>query len=506
MDSNGVLYPKHIGVAVITAKAKDSTSKQDTCLVTVNQNGINLSKWTVMVYSVADNDLEPYLLDDVEEMKQGYQEGINLILLIDRSPYYSENSSILGENFSDTRLFEIKSNSAKRLAGGAEFPEITINSTYEANMGDVNTLKKFIEFCKNNYPATNYALFIENHGAGIRGKGLDLSIIDSVEEKQKMIGIDYSSDNDALYIGEITDGLEAKDSIDILGFDACVMGNIEVLYQFNPQNNDFNTKYIVASPSDEIGSGWNYKNIFERIKYSTKTSYEADDLYGGNELYYNPVTLSPVDFTKIIIEEYYDTAGKSYQDQSFGVYDMSQIIAVKQNFDKLASLLKNEQTNVELARAYSIKYFNSNVFFNWVYSPLFDLYSLAENIYNSTSFSKEIRDQALVVMNSVDSFVVKSFAGSIYNNFTPDKNGVSVFFTDGNRMYNYKPMWAYQWWYTSLDTQQVIGANNYYGKLFWCKDNATQDNKIIENWFELLDYYYDDPTQNNGGGYNFYGY
>src|SRR3712207_8746180 len=44
------------------------------------------------------------------------------------------------------------------------FPEIKVNGTYEANMGDPETLKKFIEFGKNNYKADKYVLIMSNHG------------------------------------------------------------------------------------------------------------------------------------------------------------------------------------------------------------------------------------------------------------------------------------------------------------------------------------------------------
>ena len=35
-------------------------------------------------------------------------------------------------------------------------------------MGDANTLKKFIKFCKNNYEADKYMLIMSNHGGGAK--------------------------------------------------------------------------------------------------------------------------------------------------------------------------------------------------------------------------------------------------------------------------------------------------------------------------------------------------
>ncbi len=127
--------------------------------------------WTIMVYADGDNDLENYLLLDIVEMKAGFvnNQGINLIVLVDRKDgVFCDGFS---EKFTDTRLYQISHNKAKRISGSAQFPEITTTSNYEANMGDANTLKKFIQFCKANYAANHYALILWNHGGG--PKGLD---------------------------------------------------------------------------------------------------------------------------------------------------------------------------------------------------------------------------------------------------------------------------------------------------------------------------------------------
>ena len=132
--------------------------------------------WTVMYYGDADCNLESAILMDIAEMKNGFidGQGINLIVLIDRSPYssstdgYSSNSSIFGENFDDTRMYRITQGKATRIAGGTYFPEITTSSVYEANVGDGATLNKFVESCKQLYPADHYALILSNHGGGCK--------------------------------------------------------------------------------------------------------------------------------------------------------------------------------------------------------------------------------------------------------------------------------------------------------------------------------------------------
>lgn len=150
---------------------------------------------TIMFYSDADNDLEGFMLEDIDEMKRGVTGDVNLIALIDRSPGYSSDQDVLGEDFTDTRLYKIARNSAARIGGGAQFPEITTASTYEANMGDAVTLKKFIQFCKANYAADKYALILENHGGGVRGGGVTNK--SSIRE----VCFDETSGNDRLRPG-----------------------------------------------------------------------------------------------------------------------------------------------------------------------------------------------------------------------------------------------------------------------------------------------------------------
>jgi clostripain len=90
-----------------------------------------------------------------------------------------------------------------------------------------------------------------------------------------------------------------------------------------------------------------------------------------------------------------------------------------------------------------------------------------------------------------------SFGGPEYTTqgFTANRNGLSIFFTDGNRLdatYQY-PFWAYEWWYSPIDTN-AWWPGNYYGKLAWCIDGRTDDDSTVQNWFELLDRWFDNPT------------
>ena len=180
-------------------------------------------KLTVMVYSDADNNLEQSLLEDIQEMKLGYIDDLdlNVIVLVDRTADYSDDATILGEDFSDARMYKIKNHKVVRIEGGKDFPEITKTSKYEANMGDAQTLKKFIDSCKANYPADKYELIMSNHGGGVRD---DKSVQEA--KNPKAVCWDDTNDEDCLYTGEISDVLTNEESVNVLAYDACLMGEI----------------------------------------------------------------------------------------------------------------------------------------------------------------------------------------------------------------------------------------------------------------------------------------
>ncbi|MDR3237758.1 MAG: clostripain, partial [Spirochaetia bacterium] len=233
-----------------------------------------------MYYGDADNNLEQALLWDVAEMKEGFvnAQGVNLILLFDRRLMGdSFTKRIFGENFTDTRLYRVTSGKTWRLDGGTEFSEITNHSNYEANMGDALTLKKFIRYCKANFPAEKYALIISNHGGGPKKKSLPAG--PEFTPSYKSICQDDTS-SDILYTYEISSTLTADESVDLFGIDACLMASVEFAYQFrnDPSNSGFKADIFVASAPETWSDGWDYDTIFSRFDTSVVTAQNFGEL------------------------------------------------------------------------------------------------------------------------------------------------------------------------------------------------------------------------------------
>jgi hypothetical protein len=191
--------------------------------------------WTVLVYSIADTDLEPFMMDDVAEMGSvGSGPGLNIVGLVDRSADYSADPVLGLDDWQGAKLLHVQPGSADVLA-----------ELGDVNTGDPQLLADFITTGITNYPAAHYALIISDHGASWPG-----------------VGGDESSGLDGLSLAEIETGIQAGltgaglDKLDLLGFDACLMATYEVASELAPY-----ADRLLASQELEPGHGWDYGTL-----------------------------------------------------------------------------------------------------------------------------------------------------------------------------------------------------------------------------------------------------
>lgn len=108
------------------------------------------------------------------------------------------------------------------------------------NMGSGDSLKDFITFCEETYPDRDKSLILWDHG-GTALKG---------------VCFDENFNNDSLTLDEVAEALSGAQKLEFLGFDACLMGSVEVLAKVK----NF-ADYIVFSQEIEPGEGWDYKTL-----------------------------------------------------------------------------------------------------------------------------------------------------------------------------------------------------------------------------------------------------
>lgn len=166
-------------------------------------NSAPRAKWTVMVYISGDNNLEEYVVKDIElELAPtGSSDEVQVVALADRGPEYDTSY----DDWQTTKLFHVTQ-------GMTAAPENAVADWGERSMGDPQTLIDFVTWTKANYPARHYALYFWGHGWNWH--------------PGYVMGDD--TDEDSLDMDEIKSALPEIGFIDVVGFDACNMASIEV--------------------------------------------------------------------------------------------------------------------------------------------------------------------------------------------------------------------------------------------------------------------------------------
>lgn len=192
--------------------------------------------WTILVYMAADNNLEGFALDDLNEMESiALPANVNVVVLIDRGPGYDSSSG----DWEDTRYGRVSSDTSLTSIG------TPLDSLGELNTGDGSTLTNFIDDAVAAHPASHYALIVWNHGGGLSGTAWD-----------------DSDGNDNLTLPEMLAAVEAStvSHFDLIGFDACLQGMVEQAWDLRGV-----TDVVVASQELEPGDGWEYQYFLDDL-------------------------------------------------------------------------------------------------------------------------------------------------------------------------------------------------------------------------------------------------
>ena len=243
-----------------------------------------VADWTVLVYMASDNDLETAALANLREIAQvGSSANLNIVAQVDRiaSPELWDDTT--AGDWTTTKRFFVQPGMEPEAASA-------VQDLGEQNTGDPLTLADFITWGVTTYPAQHYALVLWSHGAGWQG-----------------FATDDSSGGDVLTLPELRMALaiaraRAKfDTFDLIGFDACLMSQLDVLEMIAPYAN-----VAVASAEFEPTQGWAWADwlralvaqpdqdgatLAATIVKSYLNAYQGSDI--------EDVTLTAFDLTKV---------------------------------------------------------------------------------------------------------------------------------------------------------------------------------------------------------------
>ena len=248
------------------------------------ESGSDGKKLTIMMYVVGSNleSNDSAATIDFDEIKQSglNVDDVNFLIFTGGSRvWHSDISNDKNYTFLVTK--ENGVNTLKEI-DVAEGPK---------NMSDPSTLSDFLKYAEANYPAKKYGLICWDHGGGPNvGFGHDEitgDILDMSEIKQALDNSPFNG---------------STKKLDWIGFDACLMGSIEVGDILKPY-----ADYLIASEEYEPGNGWDYgflsmlegdyetESLAEKIVDSYFESYKSEELFFEDP----PVTLSCVNLNKI---------------------------------------------------------------------------------------------------------------------------------------------------------------------------------------------------------------
>ncbi|HNS33297.1 MAG TPA: clostripain-related cysteine peptidase [bacterium] len=337
-------------------------------------------KWTVMVYFAADNNIEGSAITDFLEMSEvGSDNNINLLVQLDRRSGYDTRYgdwTICHRFYVTAGMLPYESSAITDWGDG--------KGGREVNTGAPETLADFIRWGVYNYPADRYAVILWNHGGGWK----------TIEEEGKPL-LPFKevcwddTSGDVLSTKNVRQAFEDSGQyIDIIGFDACLMGMLEVASELKSLGN-----VMVASEQTEPLSGWNFSGSLADLKS-------------------NPL-MSPSQLGESIVENYIGHGGNG---ETLSAVDLTKIGFFNQSLDSLVEELisrDNEWLNVYIARQ-STQNFDEAFFL--------DIYDFLYNLSISTS-NGVILSLVHEAMDAFSSLVIASYAADGYR-----ACGLSVYF------------------------------------------------------------------------------
>ncbi|MCE1246782.1 MAG: clostripain-related cysteine peptidase [Firmicutes bacterium] len=218
-----VFTPQGSPAKVQRTDAQAADVKDQVSLGQTEQQTAAPKKWTIMHYSAADNNLTSFMLNDVNEMeKVGSTANMNLIVQLDKGG-------------SDCKRYYITQDNDMKKINSPVLKDLGRTDT-----ANPRTLGEFIGETMQKYPAEHFALIISDHGGGWTG---------AVEDVSHHTWMTNPMLEQGIKLGEELGGHK----LDVLGYDACLMGNTESAYQMKDV-----ARFYVASEETEGGNGWPY--------------------------------------------------------------------------------------------------------------------------------------------------------------------------------------------------------------------------------------------------------
>ncbi len=343
-------------------------------------------KWTLLVYMCADNDLERYALQDLNELETiGSNKNVSVIVQIDRSAGFDTSDG----NWTTTRRYYVTRDSDTSRIGSALLEDLG-----ELDMSSESVLCDFIHWGTANYPADYYVLVLWDHGRGWQTRAQTLAL----ERQIKAINYDQSSMKE-MNLDQLHSALALGPKLNIVLFDACLMGMLEVAFAIKDS-----ADIMVASEDNIPASGQPYHLLISTLQskpdmtpyeFSTAIVNSYVDYYVNNTS--GPLTASAIELSSI-------------GELAIAVDNLAN--GILQNLSSERSIVRNVQQKTQ--------YFDSEKMFYDDYKDIYDFASLL----CTQAVTAEVRSAAASVTQVVkDTIIAERHAG----NQVANAHGISIY-------------------------------------------------------------------------------
>lgn len=336
--------------------------------------------WTYMVYVAGDNNLATAAINDINEMETvGSSDKVNVVVEVEYSSTYTPtmpSSTLRGKIEKDNNRDVISSN---------------FSSIGERDMGSKEELSDFVQWATTHYPADHYALVLWDHGAGWKMVRNTRSLTRGALQDE--------SAGSFMSLPDLAGAIrESGVVLDLINFDACLMGMYEVAYEFKGL-----AKYISFSEEVEPGDGDPYDTILS-------TLVDTPDI-SAKEL----AVVIPQKY-----REYYQSSGRSTVTKSS--VDLGYVEQLDTQLGALSDLfiqnIATERSYIQSARSSAVAYdYKTNI----------DLGDFIDRIATQTNNSN-IKNKIVELKSTLNSMVIANEKYSaISNDPILDSTGLAIF-------------------------------------------------------------------------------
>lgn len=277
-----------------------------------------INDWTIMVYMAGDNNLSEAMantLATVESRINGLSKfkNSNKVSML---AYFDSSVRVIPPLYCDItqnkKFNAFESNTFQTYLERRSIDNIESSSS-------VDSIVNFVNWCVNEKgnKSKNYALFLSGHSNAFDEDTLLLdnsskTVLTIPELKLALQQVHFIINADK----------QKPKKLDILGFDSCVMGMLEIGYEFRNL-----AKYFIASQGETPNAGWNYGNIlYNFILESPNSKRTAREI------------AQDVVISYINEQRKFDAGGHS---ADISVWDLDEINNVISKVEILFSLLSN---------------------------------------------------------------------------------------------------------------------------------------------------------------------